>query len=454
MNLDKYQLEAVHNIGNTLLIAGAGSGKTTTILKRIEYLIESNIFKVDEILVISFTNKSVDDLKKRCKYQVNIKTFHKLAMEILEEYNINYKLVSEDYLLFLTNEFFITLTDTSLTQEIIKYFGYYNYQDFLKTYTYKEFIKLICNLIKLYKSNNLIKEDIKKLFNIDNFISKYMYIIFCKYNQELKSFNGFDFDDLILEATKIISKKSKYKHIIIDEFQDTSLIRFNLINKIRVINNATLFCVGDDYQSIYHFSGSDINLFLKFKEYISDAKVMKLKYTYRNSQELINASTSFVMKNNKQLKKDLISNKHIDKPIKFIYYINPYKAFKKLYKELNNNNLLVLGRNNFDIKKFSKDDIPEFMSVHSSKGLEADNVILINMVDDLYGFPNKLINSKLIEELHPSDKSYIYAEERRLFYVALTRTKNYVYILVPIFKKSIFIKELKKILKQLYKKNL
>lgn len=446
MNLDKYQLEAVHNIGNTLLIAGAGSGKTTTILKRIEYLIESNIFKVDEILVISFTNKSVDDLKKRCKYQVNIKTFHKLAMEILEEYNINYKLVSEDYLLFLTNEFFITLTDTSLTQEIIKYFGYYNYQDFLKTYTYKEFIKLICNLIKLYKANNLTKDDIKKLFNIDNFISKYMYIIFCKYNQELKSFNGFDFDDLILEATKVISKKSKYKHIIIDEFQDTSLIRFNLLNKIRVINNATLFCVGDDYQSIYHFSGSDINLFLKFKEYISDAKVMKLKYTYRNSQELINASTSFVMKNNKQLKKELISNKHIDKPIKFIYYINPYKAFKKLYKELKNNNLLVLGRNNFDIKKFSKENIPEFMSVHSSKGLEADNVILINMVDNIYGFPNKIINSKLLEEIHPSDKSYIYAEERRLFYVALTRTKNYVYILVPIFKKSKFIKEVRHLL--------
>ena len=181
---------------------------------------------------------------------------------------------------------------------------------------------------------------------------------------------------------------------------------------------------------------------------------MKLKYTYRNSQELINASTSFVMKNKYQLKKDLISNKHINKPIKFIYYINPYKAFKKLYKELNNTNLLVLGRNNFDIKKFSKENIPEFMSVHSSKGLEADNVILINMVDDLYGFPNKIINSKLIEELHPSDKSYIYAEERRLFYVALTRTKNYVYILVPLFKQSIFVKELKRILKQLYKNNL
>lgn len=448
MNLDKYQLEAVRNIGNTLLIAGAGSGKTTTILKRIEYLIESNIFKVDEILVISFTNKSVDDLKKRCKYQVNIKTFHKLAMEILEEYNINHKLVSEDYLLFLTNEFFITLTDTSLTQEIIKYFGYYNYQEFLKTYTYKEFIKLICNLIKLYKSNNLTKEDIKNLFNIDNFISKYMYIIFCKYNQELRSFNGFDFDDLILEATKIISKKSKYKHIIIDEFQDTSLIRFNLINKIRVINNATLFCVGDDYQSIYHFSGCNINLFLNFCNYVDDSKIIKLRYVYRNSQELVDISSNFIMKNKYQLKKDLISNKHIDKPIKFIYYINPYKAFEKIYKIVKNSSksLLVLGRNNFDIKKFSKENISEFMSVHSSKGLEADNVILINMVDNIYGFPNKLINSKLIEELHPSDKSYIYAEERRLFYVALTRTKNYVYILVPIFKKSKFIKEVRHLL--------
>ena len=116
----------------------------------------------------------------------------------------------------------------------------------------------------------------------------------------------------------------------------------------------------------------------------------------------------------------------------------------KLKKE--NNDLLILGRNNFDINKFSKEEIKEFMSVHSSKGLEAENVILINLTDGLYGFPNKIINSKLIEELHPSDKTYLYAEERRLFYVALTRAKNKVYILVPFFNKSIFIKELKKII--------
>ena len=112
-----------------------------------------------------------------------------------------------------------------------------------------------------------------------------------------------------------------------------------------------------------------------------------------------------------------------------------------------NTDLLILGRNNFDINKFSKEEIKEFMSVHSSKGLEAENVILINLTDGLYGFPNKIINSKLIEELHSSDKTYLYAEERRLFYVALTRTRNKVYILVPFFNKSIFIKELKKIMR-------
>ena len=168
MKLDEYQLEAVKTLNNTLLIAGAGAGKTFTIVKKIEYLINNNICTEDEILVISFTNKSVDDLKKKIDKNIDIYTFHKLAMEILDEYKINYKLVSKDYLLFLTNEFFITLTDTSLTQEIIKYFGYYNYQEFLKTYTYKEFIKLICNLIKLYKSNNLTKEDIKFIEKLEN----------------------------------------------------------------------------------------------------------------------------------------------------------------------------------------------------------------------------------------------------------------------------------------------
>ena len=444
MKPDEYQLEAIKCDKNLLLIAGAGAGKTYTITEKIKYLIEVKKLSEDEILVISFTNKSVNDLQKRINYNLNIMTFHKLAMNILDEYHINYKLVSDSHLDYVADEFFKSLQNDENINEILKYFRKYNYEDFLNNYDYKELKKLIINLIKIFKTNNKTKEDFKKLFKTDSFLSKYTYIVKCLYENDLASSNSFDFDDLIIRATEVLNKPTKYKYIIADEFQDTSNIRFNLINKIRDISDATLFCVGDDYQSIYHFSGCNLNIFLNFTKLIPNSVILKLKYTYRNSQELIDISSKFVMKNKSQIKKELISNKHIDNPIEFVYYLNPKKAFKKLYNMIKNEgSLLVLGRNNFDIKRFSNENISEFMSVHSSKGLESDNVILINMIDDTYGFPNKIVNSNLLEELHPSDKSYLYAEERRLFYVALTRTKNKVYVLVPIFKKSKFIKEIK-----------
>ena len=437
MKPDEYQLEAIKCDKNLLLIAGAGAGKTYTITEKIKYLIEEKNLKEDEILVISFTNKSVNDLQKKINYKTNIMTFHKLAMSILDEYHINYKLVSDNYLDFVTDEFFKSLKNNEYIDEILKYFRKYDYEDFLNSYDYIELKKLIINLIKIFKTNNKTKEDFKKLFKTDSFLSKYTYIIKCIYENDLISSNSFDFDDLIIKATEVLNKPTKYKYIIVDEFQDTSNI-----------SDATLFCVGDDYQSIYHFSGCNLNIFLNFTKLIPNSVILKLKYTYRNSDELIKISSKFVMKNENQIKKELISNKHIDKPVEFIYYLNPKKAFKKIYNKIKSEgSLLVLGRNNFDINKFSNENIPEFMSVHSSKGLESDNVILINMADDIYGFPNKIINSNLLEELHPSDKSYLYAEERRLFYVALTRTKNKIYILVPLYKKSIFIKELRNLTK-------
>lgn len=445
MKPDEYQLKAIKDNSNILLIAGAGAGKTFTIVQKIKYLIENNYVNPKEILVLSFTNKSVNDLKKKIASNVNITTFHKLAIEILDLNKINYNLVNDKYLNYIINEFFQSLNNDEYKKEILNYFKERNYFKFLNSYKFNSFQKLITNLIKLYKTNNYTKDNFKALFKINNFLAKYTYIIFCIYENELASNNSLDFDDLIIKATQIVNKTTKYKYIIVDEFQDTSLIRFNLIKKIKDINNATLFCVGDDYQSIYHFSGCNINLFLEFNKLIPNSKILKLKYTYRNSQELINISTKFIMKNNKQIRKSLISNKHLDKPIEYIYYINPYKTFLRLYNKLSSQNLLVLGRNNFDIKKFSHKEINEYLTIHASKGLEAENVIIINLTNDLYGLPNKLKNSKLIEELHPSDTSYLYAEERRLFYVALTRSKNKVYLLVPLFKKSQFIKELKRI---------
>ena len=449
VKLDEFQKSAVTTPGNILLIAGAGAGKTFTITQKIIYLIENKIYAPEEILIISFTNKSVADLQKKINYNCSILTFHKLAIQILRDYNINFNLVNDTYLEFLTNEFFQSLDAPKLIKEILLYFKEYDYQKFLKTYKYQEFKKLLITILKIYKTNGCTKDDFQRIYPKNNFLSKYFYIIKTIYEQELVSTHSYDFDDLIIKATEVLNSFYRYKYIIVDEFQDTSTIRFNLVNKLRIINNAFLFVVGDDYQSIYHFSGCNINLFLDFPKLIPNSHVLKLKYTYRNSQELIDIAAKFIMKNKKQITKDLISNKHIEKPIEFVYYINPKKVFKKLYEKVKdiNRDVLVLGRNNKDIYEFCSDTKNiNYLTVHSSKGLEAENVILINMTDRIYGFPNQIQNNKLLEELHPSDKEILFAEERRLFYVALTRTKNKIYIMVPLFGKSIFIKELKKMI--------
>ncbi len=263
---------------------------------------------------------------------------------------------------------------------------------------------------------------------------------------------------MIIKAKEVIDKriiKLPYKYIIIDEFQDTSLLRFNLIKSI-VDNYHTKLCVvGDDYQSIYRFQGCDLDLFINFKDYYEDTKVFYLNKTFRNSQELIDVAGSFINKNDKQIKKNLVSDIHLNNPINIVYYFNEENVLIKLLKRINSDDILILSRNNFDIKKYVNnyeiinnelhiDNINKkikYMTIHSSKGLESDVVIVLNMSDDVYGMPSKVKDNNVISLLKGEETL---DEERRLFYVALTRTKSYVYLLTPMFNESIFIKEIKK----------
>ena len=166
------------------------------------------------------------------------------------------------------------------------------------------------------------------------------------------------------------------------------------------------------------------------------------------------------MKNKLQLHKDLRSNLHLNQPIKIIYYSNKYKGLLKAIKQIQSGEILILGRNNFDIYKFiPKEDIVwlengyfklknynfnlRYLTIHKSKGLESDNVILINLEDSILGFPSKKKSNMLLKFIE-KEESFLYEEERRLFYVALTRTKNYCYLITPYFKQSEFVKEIKK----------
>ena len=442
MQLDKYQEEVIKYLGNSLVIAGAGTGKTFCITKKIQYLKKYYNAKDPDFLVVSFTNESVRDLKNKLGNNLDIYTFHKLALTIL---NRKKTITNETLLKFIINEYFISFITPKEKKKLKQYFFTLNYNNVLNNKYFISFKKTIFTYIKLLKANNLNFEYLKKLYKTekDIFFITIIMKIYKLYEIEKISQNKIDLDDLIIEASKI-KRKFKYKYIFVDEFQDTSQIRFNLIKNIYDNSNSNIYLFGDDYQSIYHFSGCNLNIMLDIKNYINDIKIFKLRKTYRNSLELITIANIFITKNKAQIPKYLISDKHINKPIEIIYYQNPKKTFTKLIKKLDMSKTLVLGRNQNDIKKYTNESI-NYLTVHKSKGLESDNIILINLSNDYYGFPNKLKNYYLLDKINKCDEIK-YAEERRLFYVALTRTKNKVYILTPKNNPSIFIKELKKML--------
>ena len=437
--MNEKQLEAVKSLENTLVVAGAGSGKTFTIVNKIKYLLDNNIYKENELLIISFTNESVNDLKRKIDYNLDIMTFHKLAITLIN--NPDMKISNEYYLKYIINEYFNSYGKYNKKQnKLIK--------RILQEMDIDNLKKLIFTFINLYKSNY---NDINYLLNLyqkSHFINKIYFKIILEiyhiYNQEIESSNLYDFNDMIKIATNNINNnliKTNYKYIIIDEFQDTSLNRFKLIDAIMKQNNAKIFVVGDDYQSIYRFSGCNLDIFLNFNKLVSNLNIINLDYNYRNPKEIIDVANSFIMKNKNQIKKETICLKNINKPIKICFYKNKRTAIEKILKYIDTK-YLILGRYNKDKDLFNVQDKP-FLTIHKSKGLEEDNIILINLTNNNNSLPSKTKNHKIINKLIKTDY-YPYEEERRLFYVALTRTRNNIYLLVPKSNYSIFIKELMK----------
>jgi len=307
--------------------------------------------------------------------------------------------------------------------------------------------------------------------------------LFIQYQNMMKENDYIDFNDMINLSTSFLEEgkiETNYKYIIVDEYQDISVSRFRLIKAIKDKTNAILMAVGDDWQSIYRFSGSDIDLFTSFNNYVGHTEKLKVEKTYRNAQDLIDIASKFILKNPKQLKKRLISDKNKTNPLKIILYKKDVCeavmfAIENIVTEYGEkSNVLILGRNNYDIealqdnanfivqtetdkikvlcKRYSSLEI-EFLTVHKSKGLEADNVIVINMENKLSGFPNKIVDDPILSLVLSNSDKYEYAEERRLLYVAMTRTKNFTYFLAPDESKSCFIRELINDNKNIYYQN-
>lgn len=463
----------------SLINAGAGSGKSLTLVGKVKYLLDNNIYKPNEICCISFTNASVkslsDNITKNCNIKIDTLTFHKLALNIIKETKVEFNITDPNLLEKIIDEFFITkcFENKKLSNIIYKKFKTYFFKTdkkWEKIITSKSFInykKTISTFIKLMQSNGYSKKEFSHFFEMKRYKNTLIiiYAIYTIYETEKNSMSSVDFDDMMAIATNIIEKKEvklPYKFIIIDEFQDTSLCRFNLIKAIINKNDASLLVVGDDYQSIYRFSGCSLHLFLNFHKYFPSSKIYKLENTYRNSQQLINIAGKFIQKNKLQMKKALKSSKNLSMPIIICYYKNIDTSLESILALIKKEKeILIISRNNFDINKYTKtlkyrflensyiefERFPEkkirYMTIHSSKGLESDVVIILNVSNDIYGLPSKLKDENILSLVKTED-SYPYEEERRLFYVAVTRTKTYTYILTPIQNPSVFIREIKK----------
>ena len=363
----------------------------------------------------------------------------------------------------------------------------------------RKLVALIQRFITNFKTNGYTADDFNRLYHSTQNVRTRLFLNICndcylEYERYLKENQAVDFQDMINESARILrevkemKQKLDFKYIIVDEYQDISRQRFDLVSALHDVTSAKIIAVGDDWQSIYAFSGSDITLFTKFKEKMGYAALLKIVRTYRNSQEVIDIAGNFIQKNQQQIQKDLISSKHIDDPVIVYTYNSKHKdpkgdnrsganyaiahAIETALEQIMEYNrkegkridspILLLGRFGFDGDRLERTGLFEyvtrgsriksvkypklnitFMTAHSSKGLGFDNVIVVNGRNETYGFPSKIEDDPVLSLVVKQDSAIEYAEERRLFYVAMTRTKNRVFFIAPEENPSEFLLELK-----------
>ena len=334
----------------------------------------------------------------------------------------------------------------------------------------KAFIRLVVTFITLVKSScKSVKEVLRQAKDADDersmFIIKNIFQpIYELYLQALNETKQIDFTDAILQATEICRTLHpvEYDYIIVDEFQDISIDRYNFLKVLREGNPpAKLYCVGDDWQSIYRFSGSDMSLFNQFPEYFGTTEINKIETTYRFGEPLVSMSSRFIQRNKAQIQKNIHSfNPEIKTELEFhAYERREYcNTIGRLIASIpSGKSIFLLGRYSFDdyYLSFMYQSVKEgnrfyyliggrkieFLTVHKSKGLEADYVILLQCNKDTYGFPSLVSDDPVLNYVLTKSDQFPYGEERRLFYVAITRAKVKTIVLYDKRFPSLFVDE-------------
>lgn len=473
--LDREQRKSIYDPAKfNLVVAGAGSGKTTTILGKILYLLQSGFASPPEILVLSFTHDSATELRERFLreyYQtfaeqillrkssppnITIETFHSLALKLLRslwpDFSVTTNEIDDEQSVSEIDDNPVSDSDDLTMQSSI-------IREFLDLH---ELDSATLSLI----ASKFSSEEYRKLFLT---VSE-------KYQRELSSLlekHQTTFSGLIKLAIRYLRSgqiRTQFRYIIVDEYQDLSALRQEFLRLLLESSQANLFAVGDDWQAIYGFSGSRVDFTLNFRRFWGDFSLHRISKTYRFGPTIARLSSSFIMQDHTQIRKQIQSQK--EDALEPVVEISgdserlDLEVLTHYFESLPEySSILLLGRFNVDrfrlahCSKFNltpdgivfrpRPDLKiRFLTVHQSKGLEADYVIILNNREAKLGFPAHIKDPplktelvKIAEELRLDQVSV--NEERRLFYVALTRVKKQVILLTVDGKESSFIKELR-----------
>lgn len=478
------------NDDHTLILAGAGSGKTSVLMAKVGYLLKSEQAKANDILLLAFGREAAKEMQQRIQEKfgesaagIKVQTFHQLGLDIIKQVEGGQVEISP----LATNPkqksawFSQWLKTHWMTETNFKRWKKHLFEwpiAFLKgdvdLGSQAENPKLLAwleqqvdqlsalNLPKKKLQEQLIdREDYPRL-NSELMLA---WPCYQAWQKMLKDDNQIDFNSMISKATQYTRNGKftpRWRYVMVDEYQDISPNRLALLDSIcqKSINEiilgetitkqpCALFAVGDDWQAIYRFAGADVNLTTGFKERFTHAQIHYLDTTYRFNNQIGEVANNFVQRNPHQLNKTLNSFKHQKQKA---VTVAPMASLEKILSELNHANkpgakVLLLGRNHYheprDLKKLCQLnphlDI-EFKTCHASKGQEADYVILVSF--DEGQFPAVTRQTHLNNALLANEVDFPYAEERRLFYVAMTRAKEKVWLLHN-GHPSVFITELK-----------
>lgn len=418
--LNDRQKEAVlYGDGPLLILAGAGSGKTSVLTKRVAYLIKERNVSPKNIVAITFTNKAAKEMKERIikevgkeGYDIQISTFHSFGLRIIKE---NYEKLGYE------KNFTIIDSDDSLTvvKKILKEMGIDS------TRFNPKFIK---NQISSCKNEMVTPEKYKNLVNDE--LSDITYKVYKKYQDTLLRNNSLDFDDLLIKPIELFNKYKEvlenyqelFKYVFIDEYQDTNEAQY-ILSKMISAKYKNICVVGDDAQSIYSWRGANFKNILNFEKDYKNANVILLEQNYRSTKTILNAANSVIKNNINKKDKNLWTDNSIGEKIKYVRTNDEKDEASYVTREIRNlvnngvslDDIAVLYRTNAQSRTieegFLNSNIPykivgafAFYSRKEIKDLLAYLKLIYNTKDDvslmrIINYPKRKIGAKTIENL-------------------------------------------------------